>query len=201
MREKKSPEISTPRSDESVTKLLDRVREGDEDAQNKLVLEVYRHLYKHARQLLQNEPKPHTAETTLLLDDAMLIALSRSKNWNNSSHFFRYLRKAMKMLVLSYARKRKRKKRGGTLNRLPFERLLDHFDANGADIEAFLKEHLEPVAAQNANAAEVFELHFLFGFTFKEIGKLLGIDRGTATQRYQAAQDLLRKTVAMDLAK
>lgn len=72
-----------------------------------------------ARGFLRRQPSHHTLQTTELIHEAYLkIANSDQQNWQNRAHFFGVAAKAMRHILVDYARSKQRQKRGGVQERV-----------------------------------------------------------------------------------
>ena len=96
------------------TELLLSLSNGNREAMNELVPLVYEELRAIARKRLSQERPDHTLNTTALVHEAYLklIQLDRVQ-WQSRAHFLAIAAQAMRNILVSHARSRKRLKRGG----------------------------------------------------------------------------------------
>ena len=102
--------------DERIDRLLQRVNDGDHDARNELVERIQVELRLMARKALAGEGRRDPVmQTTLLVNEAYVkLFESRSRTtWQNRKHFFGAARRAMRQLLVDWARGRDGLKRGG----------------------------------------------------------------------------------------
>ena len=72
-----------------VTRLLNKLRDGDESALERLMPLVYEQLRAIARIHMRRERPDHTLSPTALVHDAFLKLLDQRKcDWRSRSHFF-----------------------------------------------------------------------------------------------------------------
>src|SRR5262249_19191881 len=101
------------RSDEVSVLLADWTR-GDQTAKDKLIPFVYDELRRLARRQLAQERPGHTLQATALVNEAYLLLVDqREVRWQNRAHFFALAAKVMRHILVDYARRRGRAKRGG----------------------------------------------------------------------------------------
>src|SRR5215831_4982687 len=136
-----------------VTELLLSWSDGDRDALNQLMPLVYGELRTIARHRLRSERAGHTLDTTGLVHEAYLklVQLDRVR-WNSRAHFLAIAAHAMRNILVSHARSRKRLKRGGGA---PHASLDEAMDLPGAEADRILSldESLERLAALNPRHA------------------------------------------------
>ena len=109
---------------ETVTKLLDAARAGDRAALNALFPLVYGELRDVAQRQRRNWHGDYTINTTALVHEAYLKLADQSQaDWENRAHFFGVAARAMRQILIDYARKRRAQKRGGDLSKTSFDEL------------------------------------------------------------------------------
>ncbi|HET9951847.1 MAG TPA: ECF-type sigma factor, partial [Candidatus Eisenbacteria bacterium] len=97
-----------------ITKVLNSLAKGDERALDQLLPVVYRELKRLAASYLRNERAEHTLQPTALAHEAYLRLVGREEiQWQNRAHFLGVAARAMREILVDYARRRKALKRGG----------------------------------------------------------------------------------------
>lgn len=97
-----------------VTLLLVDWSKGDESALERLMPLVYDELRRMAKHFMRGQPSGHTFQTTELIHEAYLkLAKNDRQNWQNRAHFFGVAAKAMRHILVDYARSKHTQKRGG----------------------------------------------------------------------------------------
>jgi RNA polymerase sigma factor (TIGR02999 family) len=158
-------------------------------------------LYSELRQLadahLRRNKSSFTLGTTTLVHEAYLNMAGRSDaEFPDRARFFAYASRAMRGLVIDYARRRSAKKRGRQYEITLAEDVGDSAAVTAAvtDLSAlgdamnFLTE-LDPVLA------ELVDLHFFGGFSFTEIATFRGVSERTVQRDWRKARVLLHRTL------
>src|SRR6266566_9852724 len=101
-------------SQQRVTELLARWSQGDDAALAELTPLVYEELRRLAHRQMAAERPDHTLQTTALVNEAYLrLADQTNPRWQNRAHFFAVAARAMRQIVVDYARSYQTQKRGG----------------------------------------------------------------------------------------
>jgi RNA polymerase sigma-70 factor, ECF subfamily len=179
----------------SATELLISLSRGDREALNELVPLVYDELRAIARRRLYHEREGHTLDTTALVHEAYLklIRLDRVQ-WESRAHFLAIAAQAMRNILVSHARSRKRLKRGGGAPHVPLEEVPD-LRSEDVDRILGLDAALERLAALNPRHARIVEYRFFGGMTAEETAAVLGVSLGTVKRDWS----LLRKWLGREL--
>src|ERR671930_1361400 len=100
-------------SQQRVTELLVQWSEGDEAALAELTPVVYDELRRIAHHHMGGQRPDHTLQTTALVNEAYLrLADQTNPQWQNRAHFFAVAARAMRQILVSYARSQHAEKRG-----------------------------------------------------------------------------------------
>ena len=169
----------------SPTELLLSWSRGDRAALDDLVPLVYDELRAIARRRLRQERPGHTLDTTALVHEAYLklIQLDRVQ-WQSRAHFLAIAAQAMRNILVSHARGKRRVKRGGGAPHTSLDAAADVAAtraANTAEVEKILAldAALERLAAVNPRHARVVECRFFGGMTVEETAVALEVSPGT----------------------
>jgi RNA polymerase sigma factor (TIGR02999 family) len=158
-----------------------------------LFITLYNELHRMAeRQLRRNASM--TLSPTTLLHETFLSMLGSKAGFSDRSHFMAYAARAMRGLLIDYVRSRTAQKRGGQfqITSLPTEVP----EPAGADLELDrINEALEELAGSQPRLAELVDLKFFCGFSFVEIGELMGISERTAKRDWEKARILLHRHI------
>src|SRR5260370_32688147 len=98
---------------DTVVRLLEEWRAGDESAYGRLVPMVYTELRRLARGQLGRERAGHSLEPTGLVHEAYLRLVSAEVDWRNRTHFLSVAARVMRRVLIEHARARRADKRGG----------------------------------------------------------------------------------------
>ena len=166
-----------------ITRLLDRARDGDPGAIDRLIPLVYDELRALARH--QRRGADATLDTTALVHEAY-EKLARG-TFADRHHFFRIAARAMREVLVERARARRAQKRGGGARPLP---LREGVLAGPAEPERLvaLDEALTRLGALDARQAEVVELRYFVGLTISETAEVLGLSPATVKRDWTAAR-------------
>ena len=155
-----------------VTRILDRVQQGDPKA---------------AEELLPLVPG-QTLQPTALVHEAWLrLAGSEKQSWRDRRHFFAAAAEAMRRILIDNARRKGRVRHGKGLVRVD----LDQVDlAIQAEDESLLAvdEALSKLAAEDPAKAELVKLRYYVGLSIPEAGQALGLSESTAKRYWNYAR-------------
>lgn len=179
-------------SSQQVTELLQAWRLGEESAFEKLVPIVYSELHRLAHGYMNRERPNHTLQTTALLNEAYLrLVDSRKANWQNRAHFLAVSARAMRTILVDWARSRRSLKRGGTMQPLQLNEALVSEPAD-TDLVA-VDEALQALSAVDPRKARLVELRFFGGLTVEETAEVLKVSVGTVMREWRLAKEWLRQ--------
>lgn len=176
-----------------VTQLLGAIAAGDRRAAADLLPLVYDELRKLAAARMAAESPGHTLDATALVHEAYL-RLVGEEQFDGRGHFFAAAAEAMRRILVNHARDRGRLKRGGGRVRLD---LLDRAGsaAEDPDLVLSLDDLLGRLAAEDAAAARVAELHLFGGLSVEEAAAALGVSRAAAYRNWKYARAWLRESL------
>ena len=178
-------------SSHQITLLLIDWSKGDEYALEQLMPLVYEELRQMAKNYMRRQPSGHTFQTTELIHEAYLkIAAGEEKRWQNRAHFFGVAAKAMRHILVDYARSKSRDKRGGWQNRVTFAETAAVTSNRSEEIVA-LDEALNQLATLDERKVRVVEMKFFGGLTNEEIAGVLRVSLVTVKRDWQFAQTWL----------
>src|SRR5438034_6903802 len=101
-----------------VTRILEAIQRGDGNAADELLPLVYEELRKLAALKLANEMPGQTLQPTALVHEAWLrLTGGANQEWNGRGHFFAAAAEAMRRILVENARRKRRVKHGGELQR------------------------------------------------------------------------------------
>src|SRR6476469_8133816 len=101
-------------SQQRVTELLGKWSQGDQAALTELTPLIYEELRRLAHREMGAERPYHTLQTTALVNEAYLrLADQTNPRWQNRAHFFAVAARAMRQILVSYARSNRAQERGG----------------------------------------------------------------------------------------
>jgi RNA polymerase sigma factor (TIGR02999 family) len=176
-----------------VTQILDAITQGDQSAAAQLLPLVYDELRRLAAARLTREGPGQTLQPTALVHEAYLrlVGTGDERRWNSRGHFFGAAAEAMRRILVDSARRKLALKHGGEMQRLDLEEH-DLPIATPPEKLIALHEALSRLAADDADAARVVDLHFFAGLSIDEAAEVLGVSRATAYRQWAYARAWLR---------
>ena len=170
------------------TQILEAVEQGDTEANGQLLLLVYQELRRLAAYKMSQEAPGHTLQPTALVHEAWLRLMGdKAPRFENRAHFFAAAAEAMRRILVESARRKKRLKHGGQLQRVDVDEVELALPLPNDELLA-LDEALDRLATVDARAAEVVKLCFFVGLTQEEAAKELGISLATAERLWSFAR-------------
>ena len=159
--------------------------------------EFYELVYEELRQLAQakmsREYVYSTLQSTALVHEAWLrLGGDEQPQWRDRAHFFAAAAEAMRRILIDRARKRKRERHGGELQRVALENLDALKDRADADDQLLLiNEALEKLEALDPRKAQLVKLRFFFGLSVEETARSLDITPRTALRWWNFSRSWL----------
>lgn len=175
-----------------VTQLLVAHGSGQAGALERLVPLVYDDLRRVARMQLGRHRPGDSLNTTGLVHEAYVRLVDQSRaTYRDRGHFFAVCAIAMRQIVVDYARRRGRQKRGGDHVHVPLDEA-NSPAAREAGHVLDVDEALQKLAAENPRLARVVECRFFAGFNEQETAEALGMSLRTAQREWFKARAWLR---------
>jgi RNA polymerase sigma factor (TIGR02999 family) len=180
-----------------VTGILLAIEGGDPNAPGQLLPLIYDELRRLAAQKLAQEKAGQTLQATALVHEAYLRlvgARSESEGFRNRGHFFAAAAEAMRRILVDKARRKKRLRHGGRLQKQPIE---ENEPAIASPVDAIdllaLDEALNRLEAASPRRAQLVKLRYFAGFTLPEVAEMLGISQSTAEADWTYAKAWLKR--------
>ena len=181
-----------------VEDLLERARSGDDDANTELLDTVYPQLHQIADRLFRGQDPSHTLQATALVHEAFLKYVnSGAQNIRDAEHLYRLMAKAMRQVLMDYARSKQRLKRPQRNDRVQCDMsllLIEEFEERAGDMES-LTIALDSLAGKHPHLAEHIELHFFAALTHKEIAELKEISERESQRRLTLAKGFIKREI------
>ena len=180
-----------------ITKMLKAWSDGEQEVSDEFVRLVYDELKKQARRFLRRERSNHTLQTTALVHEAYLrLAEQKRVDWQNRSHFFGLAAQMMRRILVKYAVRRNRFKRGGANENLPLEEALT-VASEGRDVNLIeLDKALNRLELLDSRQARIVELRYFIGLSIEATAEILEISPATVKRDWQMAKTWLKKEIA-----
>jgi RNA polymerase sigma-70 factor, ECF subfamily len=175
-----------------VTRLLEAVVAGDSNAMDRLVPLVYEDLRRVAHRQLDREGGGHTLQTTALIHEAYLkLAGGGAVGATSRAHFLAIAARAMRQVLVDYARRRKAAKRGGGVISVTLGDEAEPADTSAEDLLALD----DALAELDPRQRQVIECRFFGGMEEKDIAAALGVSERTVRRDWVKARAWLYKAL------
>jgi len=167
-----------------------------------LFASLYAELHRLAEYNLRKSGGALTLGATTLVHEAYLNVTRHEHGFADRGHFLAYASRAMRTVVIDYARRRQATKRGRDL-----EITLSGDEPPSAEAERTaaeleeLSDALDTLSTIEPALAELVDLHFFCGFTFAEIADARGVSTRTVHRDWRKARLLLHHVLISDEAE
>jgi len=176
-----------------VTQLLADWSHGDDAALAELTPLVYEELRRLAHHQMGGERPDHTLQTTALVNEAYLrLADQTNPSWQNRAHFFALAARAMRQILVNYAKSYRAQKRGGGALKVDLDDVAIVSPEESKEI-VDLHEALERLATLDSRKAHVVELKYFGGLNHDEIAEVLKVSTVTVRRDWVFAKAWLHK--------
>jgi RNA polymerase sigma factor (TIGR02999 family) len=171
-----------------VTQLLQEWSQGDDSALAELTPLVYEELRRLAHHYMEGERPDHTLQTTALVNEAYLrLADQSNPNWQSRAHFFAVAARAMRRILVSYARSNRAQKRGGAALKVELDEAAIMSPEQSNEI-VDVHEALERLGTLDSRKARVVELKYFGGLNHDEIAEVMKISTVTVRRDWVFAK-------------
>lgn len=180
-------------SQESVTELLLAWNNGDSSALNRLMPLVEFELRRMAQNQMRREDVNNTLQTTALVNEVYLKLVNQKKaHWRSRAHFFAIAAHLMRRILVDYARRKLRGKRGGGKADICLDDIAVISQEKSAELLA-LDEALDRLAKFDPLKSKVVELRHFGGLSVEETAAVLKISEITVMRHWKLAKTWLRR--------
>ena len=172
-----------------LTGLIHRAQAGDAGAAHDLFAATYPELRRLARARLRDGGRSSLVDTASVVHEWYLkFARGRGLQLSDRVHFMRYASRAMRAVIIDFARRRVAARRGGGAPHVSLT--LGDAERIAAGEEEILRVHeaLEELAALDGRMAQVVELRYFGGMTEPEIAQALGVTDRTVRRDWEKAR-------------
>ena len=180
----------------SITQALADVNNAD--GRDRFLPLVYDELIRIARAELNRHRRGQTLDTRALVNEAYLKLFNHEKlDFENRCHFYAAAARAMRQVVIDYARARLTERRGGGFERVPLESLEGQpltIDAQAEQLLAIDKA-LDHLSRMDERLVQIVELRFFAGLGVPEIAELLGVSEPTVKRDTRVAKAFMHQTL------
>ena len=183
-------------SHSTVTQLLGQVRAGSTSAFDRLFPLVYSELKERAHAQRRRWQGDETMNTTALIHEAYLkLAAADEPDWQSRAHFLAVSARAMRRILIDYARIKRAEKRGGDRAQVTLDEMnLDSgpdLSTERAEALLALDTSLKKLREQDERQSRIVECRFFGGMTIPDTAAVLGISPATVKRGWAMAQGWL----------
>src|SRR5712691_7350716 len=168
-----------------VTALLHAWAAGDRSVESRLFELVEPDLHRVAQHLMRRERPDHSLQATALVNEVYCrLVRARERDWQSRSHFFAVAARAMRRLLIDYARSRAK-----TIS-LPadwVEAILPGRDEK-LELAVAMNGLLDDLATIQPDSCSIVELKFYMGFTDQETADSLSLPLRTVQRKFGDAR-------------
>lgn len=177
-----------PSTSHEVTQLLVEWCNGDQAALDRLMPLIYGELRQMARRYMSRQNSGHTLQTTALINEAFLKRVGQpDKHFENRAHFFGVAARAMRHVLVDYARSKQYAKRGGDAPVVSLDEALTVSAERAAELVA-LDDALAELDKVDERKCRVVELRYFGGLTEEETSVVLQVSLQTVKRDWRAAK-------------
>jgi RNA polymerase sigma-70 factor, ECF subfamily len=171
-----------------VTSLLKKLAGGNQQAASELIPVVYEELHRLAVRHLRRERQDHTLQPTALVHEAYIkLVAQRDADWQSRNHFFAVASKLMRRILVDYARRHLREKRGGGQTKVSLDEA-PVVSPQRPDGMLAIDESLSRLEKLDARQACIVELRYFGGLTIEEVAQVLGVSPTTVRREWTSAK-------------
>ena len=191
-----APKEDRLRAVADLTQILSAADHGDPQAAAELLPLVYNELRGLATRQLAEEKPGQTLQPTALVHEAYLrlVGGNQPTGWGGRGHFFAAAAEAMRRILVEKARRKRRLRHGGKLQKHSLE---DNEPAIAPPTDATdllaLDEALGRLEVASPRRARLVTLRYFAGLTLPEAAELLGVSRSTAEADWTYAKAWLKR--------
>lgn len=181
-----------------VSRILEKVSDGDPEAAGDLLPLVYAELRKLARDRLRHLPPGQTLQATALVHEAYLrVTGSEDPGWDNRGHFFAAAARAMRDILVETTRRRNACKRGGGRHRVDLEMAEPACGPPSDEILA-VDEAVRRLEIEEPRKGAIVNLRYFARLTAAETGAALGISEATVRREWRFIRAWLERELVDD---
>lgn len=177
-----------------VTQLLLDIPNDRDAAYVALLPLIYDDLHRIARGQLYRGGAGETLNATALVHEVYLRLVDQTRiGWKGRTHFYAVAAKAMRRILIDYARRQKAQKRGGNQPNVTLEEGQGRVDPWArADELLSLDAALTQLATLDEGLAQIIECRFFGDMQQNEVAEMLGCSVRTVRRAETKARLLLR---------
>ena len=196
-----------PSASTTVTRLLQEIQQGNRAVLGELFALVYEELHQRAHRQRARWQGDYTLNTTALVHEAYLKLVAQpDPDWQGRAHFLAVAAKAMRHILIDYAKRRRTQKRGDDVQKLSLDEMklgTDQiaFTEEQVDKLLLLEQALERLEQERPREAQVVVCRFYGKMQVEETATALGISPRTVKRDWVMAQVWLRREMQKEMER
>jgi len=184
-----------------VTRLVEAWSRGEDGAFDRLVELVYDELRDMAHHHLALGARDEILDTTVLVHEAYVrLAGVEEWDWRGRAQFFAFCSRAMRHILIDFARRQRSAKRGGARIRVPLRDEMVTVQADAADI-LVVEDALSRLESRNERMSRVFECRYFGGMSVEETATALDTSTRTVEREWARARAYLGQALEYEAGK
>jgi RNA polymerase sigma factor (TIGR02999 family) len=188
--------MTTPSSSsQEVTQILIDWSRGDQAALDSLMPFAYEVPRRLAHRRMRRERDRHTLQSTALINEAYPRLIEQQHvQWQSRAHFYAIAVQLMRRILVDYARRKSRAKRGGGALRVSLNEGAVSSEERGAELIA-LDDALQRLTLIDPRKSRVVELRFFGGLSIEEAGEVLNVTPMMVVRDWKTAKAWLHREI------
>ncbi len=183
--------------DKDITQLLHDFAAGDAAAFDRLVPLVYDDLRRIARSHLRRGPSGRTLGATGIVHEAYFkLAGQAGAEWQDRGHFLAVAARAMRQVIIAYARRGSAAKRGGEQRPVTLDEAAHIAIDQQAENLLDLEQALLRLGKRDARLVRIVECRYFAGLSEPETAEALGVSERTVQRDWARARAWLREEMS-----
>jgi RNA polymerase sigma factor (TIGR02999 family) len=179
-----------------VTRSLIAGSAGDAHALESLLPLVYEELHRQAVRFFRQERAGHTLQPTALVHEVYLRLINQHEvSWQNRAQFFGIAAQMMRRVLVSHARGRQAKKRGGAGQQITLKEEVAAAPQRDLNLLA-LDDALTRLETIDPDKSRMVELRFFSGLSVEETAEVMGVSPRTIDRQWQTAKAWLHREIS-----
>ncbi|MEX0846071.1 MAG: ECF-type sigma factor [Balneolaceae bacterium] len=181
-------------TEKEVSNLLNKLKEGEDEAYDKLYPIIYDKLKNIANMHMNRQYSNHTLSRTELVHETYLKMIEQDNiQVNDRNHFLAIASKCMRQILIDYARKKHAEKRGGKNHDSTYvEGIYSTYEQKAREL-IDIDEALKKLAQLNERLSTVVEMRFFGEMSLEQTAEALDVSVSTVKRDWMKARGWLYK--------
>ncbi len=168
---------------------------GSSSPVNDLMPLVYEELRRMAHRHMAQERPNHTMQATALVNEVYLKLKNERPDWQNRAHFFALAAQMMRQILIDYARRHTRDKRGGGAVQVTLDEAMWIAPEKSEEMLA-VDDALQRLEKIDKRRSQIAVMRFFSGLTGDEIAEALGVSVETVNRDWRLTRAWLRRELS-----